>query len=81
MSVKMKPNPLKAILRQIPETLTIVDLDFADKITEVILKRTKMVVNNKCVLVILSCLADSGLIYMTEVPSDVLGKIFIIKRL
>lgn len=81
MSVKMKPNPLKAILRQIPETLTIVDLDFADKITEVILKRTKMVVNNKCVLVILEALAEKGLISMTEVPSDVLGKLFIIKRL
>ena len=81
MSFKMKPNPLKAILAAIPETLTIVDLDFADKITDVVLKRTKVIINNKCVLVILYSLAENGLIYMKEVPSDVLGKLFIIKRL
>lgn len=77
----MKPNPLKAILCAIPETLTIVDLEFADKITEIILKRTKLVVNNKCVLVILGSLAEKGLISMTEIPSDMFGKLFIIKRL
>lgn len=74
-------NPIPEILELLPLTESVLDPKLLDTLIDIVRKKTKLVVSNTYIILLLSHLTDEGYVTLTEVNCvSAVGKLYFIKK-
>lgn len=76
----MLKNPIPNLLEQIPDTLTLLDYTLLDKLRDTVKETTRLIVNNSCILALLTHLNEHKVISMHNISSEEDKYIYLIRN-